>query len=147
MVSTTASHALESITGVRFGLDSRRWKSWHQREVDWWNRESPRVLLALEIAEGSEFHQAVLEGLKRTLYRDRIAASLVLRLRDDDADRVRLSCAALAQLKTGFSLGDLVDCLSHGDMEVRKAAHEALVGITGKDIPINGRLWQEALTP
>jgi len=142
-VAMNAADALKNITALGFGVESGRWGKWYDEEIAWWQRRSPDVLLALETAEGVEFTRAIVHGLERRLYRDRIAASLVLRLRDDDPDRVRLSCAALAQLGTGFAFGELVECLDSRDERVREAAHSALKRITGKDLPPRKSAWDE----
>jgi len=142
-VARNAADALWNITALGFGVDPERWARWYEEELDWWQQRSPEVLFALETAEGVEFTRAIVQGLERRLYRDRIAASLVLRLRDEDPDRVRLSCAALAQLGGGIALGELVECLDSTDEGVRKAAHSALIRLTGRDLPPRRSAWDE----
>ncbi len=144
MVRRNAGDALKRITGLGFG-NAERWQIWYQAEIAWWQDDSPAVLLALETSDGVEFTRAIVTSLKRRLFRDRVAASLVMRLRDADPDCVRLSCAALAQLRAKFALSDLIACLEHEDARVRETAHMALGAITGWDIVPQREKWAEAL--
>lgn len=143
-VRRNASDALKHITGLGFGQDGRQWSKWFDAEMDWWEDKSRDVLVALETAVGVDFYRALVSALKRRLFRDRIAASLVLRLRDRDPDCVRLACAALAQLRAQFAVGDLIGCLENQEIEVREAAWKALRAITGKDLPMSYAAWAEA---
>ena len=134
-VSRNAFVALAAITGVGYGEDLVRWRGWYAAEMRWWEVESPQVLIALETARGVEFTSAIVDALKRRLFRDRIAASLVLRLRDEHPACIQLTCHALGQLQATFAVNDLALCLEHADREVRRTAWETLRRITGRDLP------------
>ena len=143
-VRLNAGDALKRITGLDFRRNAELWANWYEEEMRWWDTESSDVLLALETAEGVELTRAIVAGLKRRLHRHRIAESLVLRLRDQNPDQVRLACAALAQLRASFAVRELIACLEHSESRVREAAHKALLTITEKNLPLRVEAWREA---
>src|SRR6185503_7949056 len=137
-----AFKALRDITGLGFGEEAARWRSWYQAETRWWEDVAEATLVHVERGRGLEFVRAAREALEHRLFRDRIAEAFAQGLsRRSGGEEVLLSCRALAQLRSPVGIPSLIECLERSDPEVRSAAWKALRAITGVDLPPEVDSW------
>lgn len=104
----TAERALHDLGGVSHGRDAQAWTRWHQREVDWWERESEDLFLALEGTPAQAV--AALEVLARhPLYRRAVALGIGASLPYQKPEVLRRSCDFLVALGSPAALPALLE--------------------------------------
>jgi HEAT repeat protein len=142
---STAHRGLQDLTGLRFRLDERLWRSWYERETRWWQELQPD--LARDVRRGSEgaATKAVMAFAGRHLWRHRLAEVLQDALLRRETTVVVHACRALEELGSARAVPGLLEALEHREAGVRFAAWEALESITGKSLPQDPAIWRASL--
>lgn len=134
--------ALSRISGLDASTRPEAWMHWFEGEVHWFETEgetlhgdlgSPdrtRVVAALRILSMHPLHRAVLsEEIQALLPHDEPAVAAA-------------ACAALARLRDVAAFSALLVALEDEREVVRKAAHTALMSLTGTTLGPEPRAWR-----
>ena len=133
-VRSTAAATLRKLTGMPLGGDAERWSAWHRAEIDWWRRQAPAHLAALDSADRHEVSRAVHELAKRRLFRHQTARPIARCLDRRQPDIQLLACAALGHLGSPTAASALITALESPSQPLARAAEQALRRITGEDL-------------
>jgi HEAT repeat protein len=134
-----ARAALERLTGAAPGPDRAAWEPVLAATAE--RLAALDDLLALTAAPDAAIRTAAATALGRVRDRRSLAALLVL-LRDPSPAPAAAACAALGALGFEEAVPPLVTRLADGPPEVRKAARDALVELTGKLLPPDAAAWK-----
>lgn len=142
-----AHRSMVSLTGVRLQLGQNAWSRWYAKETRWWDGQRTRDLADLERGDGAAACRALSSIARRRYRRHRLAEQVLEGLGRPEPDVVRLTCRALVALGSPVAEPALVQALTHPSLHLRQHAYGALRDLTGRDLPPEPALWQEALTP
>ena len=137
--------ALRRATGLGLGAQSRPWRVWLADERTWHAERADALYLQLE-----DENPAARVGALSLLAQQRtgcgaIAERILPMLVDPDPAVVSAACRALSRLDHVEAIGALFDTMDEREDEAGTAAWQALVAITGLDLPADPSLWRGAL--
>jgi HEAT repeat protein len=140
-----AHWALKRITELEFAAAPERWRTWHESELTWFAREEDAVLRALHVGSPSAAAAAARAIGERRLWREDLALELLHALaRPQPALRSPI-CRAIERLGVDNVTAGLVELLDDSDPASAKAAWQALVALTGRELPADAMTWRLAL--
>ena len=138
--------ALRDLTGQNYSSDAKRWSYWHAREVEWSRREQGKLFRQVVSRDAAEVMQALREISKHPLARHELGiASRTLARHRSHLARAEF-CRTAAKLACREAIAHLVDLLADPSQLVSRAAWEALVEITGEDLPAEPGAWWGVLS-
>jgi HEAT repeat protein len=143
IVARSAQWSLCQISGRSDLRTGDEWKRWLQAEQQWWKEQGPALVQRLR-----EDDRVGLADVLRTLALHPMAygpagEALIDALPNLAPERQATVCATLGQLSVSAAVPALIDLLFDGMPAARQAAWQALRAITGRDLPIEPRLWEE----
>lgn len=137
--------ALGEITGLGFGTQVDRWRTWYEKEKAWQRDEAPRLFATLQDGEVAAVGRALNELVQRRIFRREIADAVEPLLDRPEPAIRRRACMTLARTGSRAQLPRLVDLLDDEDDSVVRAAHAALVSLTDRDLPPTRDVWTRAV--
>jgi HEAT repeat protein len=133
--------ALGSITDLRFPESPAIWKAWYEEESRWGQTHLNRVIGLLDSRDDEKIAEGLREASLHSLHRHELSAAIFPVLEHDDANYRVQACRMLGKLDSPVSIPSLIERLDDREVEVRESALEALRGITGRDLPLDGDAW------
>lgn len=133
-IKTNATRALQTITGLRFPPDVRRWNHWYEGELNWMRRERAREFRRIMSHDEVQVAKGLREVAKHPFAKDELIHTLRSILIDRNEEVRVLACKALADHGNDHVVPWLIDALEDSDPEVRYAAWEALKKLTGLEL-------------
>lgn len=143
-VRGNAYRALQEISGVALRCDAERWRTWYREEIDWFEREHPRVVQQLHAPDKSEVMEALRVIGCRRLFLDELAEDLRVVLDFEDPELCLLGARTLAALGRPAIPG-LIEALDHPDDQISRLALDELRRLTGLELEASSREWSSAL--
>ena len=134
-VRGAALWALQRISGFSFGSDAGHWREWCERELSWFQDRASQLMEHLGSGEAERASLALRELVGHRLFRHPLAAMLEGLLDSGDKNARVAACQALAQLGSQRAQRALAQRLEDRDVAVRDAAWQALVALTGRELP------------
>ncbi len=128
---TNAWWALRELTGLPFGDDPRRWRTWYEAEQDWWNGPAQELLRGMRGGRRGDVVAALKAFSEHRLFRTELAAEVARLLGHPDDELVLLACYSLRQLGVPVDPAPLRRLLDHPDERVREAARATLAAVGG----------------
>jgi len=144
-VRERAQRSLEAVSGMALGSGPERWLRWHESELAWFELQAPRVLAELGDEDETKVLAAMREIAGRHLFRDELADALIVALDRPESDVRICACRTLAGLGSPLAVKPLVALLEDENQAVRSAALSALRALTGLELPLDAKAWNEAL--
>lgn len=137
-----AHQALVAITGQQLSKAPNAWLEWHAAVSDWWQGEAPKRLVVAVSGPPGAASLAIQELAKLRLYRDELAPLLAPCLQREEVELVLLACATLGHLGSLSSVEPLLDTLVDPNLDLRRAAYQALRRITREDHGDDPATWR-----
>ena len=145
-VEVRAAHgALEQITALRLPLSTARWRTWHQRERQWYLERAPILLNGLRNPTEKTVLPALAELARYRYERHRLALAIAPVLQHQDPLFARRACSTLRGLGSPTVVSALVECLGSGDAAFDEVVCATLRSLTDLDLPPKAREWELAL--
>jgi HEAT repeat protein len=145
LTAATAHTSLKSITGQSFDAVRDQWLHWLEQENAWLVDGFAKA----EESIATGLPENVLAGaaamVEHRLYRHRAARALEPAFTHDDPTVQKIACDMAAKLGSPFAVPSLIALLENEDESVRTQAWSALKSITGQDLPLDVKRWQDAL--
>ncbi|MDF1801019.1 MAG: HEAT repeat domain-containing protein [Planctomycetota bacterium] len=137
--------ALRRATGLGLGAQSHPWRIWLADERSWHAERAGALYTQLK-AENPAARVGALSLLaQQRTGRAAIAERILPLLVDPETAVVTAACRALARLDHVEAVGALFDTMDEREDEAGTAAWQALVQITGLNLPADATLWRTAL--
>ncbi|MCP3917440.1 MAG: hypothetical protein GY711_17985 [bacterium] len=137
-----AGWALRRITGQAYQT-REAWDTWYAVEVEWFLRSAEDTFDQLVSDDMAEVLAAIRVISRRRLQRERLVAELLTAF-DHPHPTVRaMAAASMGHLGCTSALPDLVFLLDDEDPGAAASAHEALLMITGAELPAEPQAWSE----
>jgi hypothetical protein len=140
-VSEASAWALATLTGLAFGEDAGRWRTWLASEEQWLDEAAPGLTAALQDPDAGQVVLALNELSRHRYQRATLAAGLLPGLEDERADIRLLTCTALGRIGSKAALIALIESLDDPEQPVSNAAHAALCQISGRELPPDPQVW------
>lgn len=137
--------ALRAITGLSFPPRPKLWRLWLQDEERWILDDAPEVFVLLEDPDPAVVIGALNALGHRRYSRDEIATRCRPLLKHEDLDVAKRTCGVLIELDSLKAVGSLYWVLEEGPDELAHEAWLALRAITGLDLPLDAKLWRDAI--
>jgi hypothetical protein len=144
-VQENAHWALRQITGLRFHLDPKRWRGWHDQERAWWTTAAPGLIEMLDSENPVPTAGAIRELSLRRLFRNEVTDKLVPLLAARNRKVSKIAFAAVENLESERAIPALIDLLGDSDGSVQADALHALCRITGESHPAARADWEAFL--
>lgn len=142
-VARVAHWALGEISGNSSCRGASEWNAWLEAELAWWKTEGARWREQLSAGDGTRMVEALRALEPHPFGRELLAEDLVALLPSLGPELQVLVTGTLARLGQRSVVPSLLDLLFQGDARVRRAAWEALRKLTGEELPLEPRLWEE----
>jgi HEAT repeat protein len=138
--------ALAELSGRKPSQDLARWRRWYDEERKWVERDSAAALERLASKDDAVVVAAIRELADHGLGRARSAEGVADVLRTHGSAAVRnQACLALGRLRSRAGVDALVAGLADSDPAVAGSALRALDAITGLALPLDAKVWRDAL--
>ena len=138
--------ALVDLAGRKLSPDAARWRRWYEEERTWVEKKSAAVLETLSSKDDAVVVAAFRELADHGLGRERSAEAVAEVLRVHGSTPVRnQACLALGRLRSKAGVDALLGALTDSDPAVAGSALHALETITGLALPLNAKVWRDAL--
>jgi HEAT repeat protein len=141
LVQQAGLWALRRMSGKNFDDDAAGWRSWFAEESHWFETRGVVLIESLRDADPAIVIDAVRELVQRPLFKHETAEALAVTLRNPNPLVVTGAAAALAELGSVRAVRPLCEALSSSDGGARRAAHAALVRLTGHTWPLDSDEW------
>ncbi len=143
-VQRSAHWALREITGLGWGPEAERWRSWFERESAWFEDDAPVLIEGL--ADDARVVQLLRELAAHDLFRDALAEQLAELVDHEDALIARAAIGAHVGLASSFSVEPLIDALGRESRPgIRAALANALAHLTGETLGPDSARWDDWL--
>lgn len=137
--------ALGEITGLRFGDQVERWRTWYEKEKAWQRDDAPRLFADLRNSDVAAVGRALNELAQRRIFRREISDAVEPLIDRPEPAIRRRACMTLARTGSRAQVPRLVELLDDEDDSVVRAAHAALVSLTDRDLPPTREDWVRGL--
>lgn len=137
-----AAYGLSVGTGLQFGENVVRWRSWFERERVWWEERSIERFDELAHGEIGIAMRALREISEHCLDRDELARGVAPALERPERGLVLTAIAFLARLESRAAVPDLIPLLDRRDEDVRRAAWRTLVRLSGQRLAPEVEAWE-----
>lgn len=129
IVVSAAHQALQDITDLRFGPSARRWRLWHQREMDWWEDRGEVLVESLPGLSRAHRISALNELASHPLQRRHIAPAVEPYLEDVDSRTVMMALSVLESARATASVPLIEPLLAHPSEDVKFLASKVLFSL------------------
>lgn len=142
----SARSALRALTRLDLGADAEAWDEWYDGQERWASAELPAFALALRSGTVDAALAALQELTKHLALAEAVVPHLLSGLGRPEPLVVERTCAVIGRAGVWSAVPALIEALVHADAAVRVAAHGALLGITGLDLPPDEATWRFRIT-
>ncbi len=133
--------ALREISGIAVDQSEEEWREWWIGQKLWHEEQMPLELAELGTGDPSRVIGALRRLSEKRIWHREIAPEIAYLLRDESITTATSACAALERLADASVLPQLVELLDSTEPGLRSAAHRALLGISGVDLPADAAAW------
>jgi len=137
--------ALHAITGLSFPSRPKLWRLWLQDEEHWLADDAPAVFALLDDDDSAVVLSALNSLAHRRYSRDEISSRCTPLLDHADPEVAKRTCQVLIELDSLEAVGSLYWVLEEDSSELGHEAWLALRDLTGLDLPLDAKLWREAI--
>jgi hypothetical protein len=146
LVVQAANFALTHMSGKDLGQDSAPWLAWFEDETSWFQDSGARLIEELRSNDPATALEAARTLCQRPLFKHEIASAIAGLLTSSDPALVEGLCTALGTLGSMAGANGLLKVLDRPEEPPRRAAHAALVRLTGRKIAFEEpQRWIKAL--
>jgi hypothetical protein len=144
-VRESALTALQKITGLAFGPERKRWETWYEAELKWFDRHRiPRQVRARP-ASTKDLIETLRAYSQHRLFKSELALDLVPLLEHKDTSVRVLTCETLAGIGSLAPVRELITLLDDPLPAVSGAARRALQALTGQAVTTDAAAAREAI--